>query len=115
MIHMDIWRGDELIMNFARLLRNVIPEKHFIGRYGGDEFMAVIYNTSKAEMQGLLACLSKERDRFNSTENQTPIDYACGWSLSVDDRGCTMKRLLDKADAHMYENKQLCKRYQQLV
>lgn len=107
--------GDQLIMNFARLLRNVIPEKHFIGRYGGDEFMAVIYNTSKAEMQELLACLSKERDRFNSTENQTPIDYACGWSLSVDDRGCTMKRLLEKADAHMYENKQLCKRCQQLV
>ena len=41
-------------MNFARFLRNVIPEKHFIGRYGGDEFMAVIYNTSKAEMQELL-------------------------------------------------------------
>ena len=34
-------------MNFARLLRSVIPDKDFVGRYGGDEFMAVIYHTSK--------------------------------------------------------------------
>ena len=31
--------GDQLILNFARLLRNSIPAKHFVGRYGGDEFM----------------------------------------------------------------------------
>ena len=29
--------GDQLILNFARLLRNSIPAKHFVGRYGGDE------------------------------------------------------------------------------
>ena len=33
-------------MNFAKLLRSVIPEKDFVGRYGGDEFIAVIYHTS---------------------------------------------------------------------
>ena len=26
--------GDQLILNFARLLRNVSPEKDFVGRYG---------------------------------------------------------------------------------
>jgi len=34
--------GDQLILNFARLLRNVIPEKDFVGRYGGDEFVLVL-------------------------------------------------------------------------
>ena len=29
--------GDQLILNFARLLRNSIPAKHFVGRYGGNE------------------------------------------------------------------------------
>ena len=33
--------GDRLIMDFARLLRSVIPDKGFVGEYGGDEFMAV--------------------------------------------------------------------------
>ena len=40
---------DHMVLNFAKLLRSVIPEKDFVGRYGGDEFMAVIYHTSKTE------------------------------------------------------------------
>ena len=27
--------GDQLILNFAKLLCSVIPEKDFVGRYGG--------------------------------------------------------------------------------
>ena len=34
-------------MNFAKLLRSVIPEKDFVGRYGGDEFYSSIYHTSR--------------------------------------------------------------------
>lgn len=48
-------------MDFARLLRSVIPDKHFVGRYGGDEFMAVIYHTSKTEIEELLQSLSREK------------------------------------------------------
>ena len=46
--------GDQLILSFARLLRRVIPEKHFVGRYGGDEFVAVIYHTDRQEVEGIL-------------------------------------------------------------
>ena len=102
--------GDQLIMNFARLLRSVIPEKDFVGRYGGDEFMAVIYHTSRTEVEEILKCLCEEKDRINSNENQMPVDYACGWVLSADDRTYTMQMLMDKADSDMYENKQLYKR-----
>ena len=103
--------GDQLIMNFAKLLRSVIPEKDFVGRYGGDEFIAVIYHTSEAEIKEILKSLYREKDRLNSYENQIPIDYACGWALSSDDMACTMQMLLDDADAYMYKNKQLCKKY----
>ena len=103
--------GDRLIMDFAQLLRSVIPEKNFVGRYGGDEFIAVIYHTSEAEIKEILKSLSREKERLNSCENQLPIDYACGWALSSDDMACTMQMLLDDADAYMYKNKQLCKKY----
>ncbi|RHV51029.1 GGDEF domain-containing protein [Lachnospiraceae bacterium OM04-12BH] len=102
--------GDQLIMNFARLLRSVIPEKDFVGRYGGDEFMAVMYHTSRTEVEEILKCLCEEKDRINSNENQMPVDYACGWALSADDRTYTMQMLMDKADFDMYANKQLYKR-----
>ena len=102
--------GDRLIMNFSRLLRSVIPDKDFVGRYGGDEFMAVIYHTGKTEIGELLQSLSREKDRLNSNEDQIPIDYACGWAHSTDEGTCTLQMLLDKADSYMYENKQLCKK-----
>ena len=103
--------GDQLILNFARLLRNVIPEKDFVGRYGGDEFMAVIYHTSQTEVEEILKCLCLEKDRLNNREDKMLIDYAYGWTLSAKDGEYTIQTLLDKADSYMYENKQLCKRY----
>ena len=103
--------GDQLIMNFSKFLRSVIPEKDFVGRYGGDEFIAVIDHTSEAEIKEILKSLYREKDRLNSYENQIPIDYACGWALSSDNMSCTMQMLLDDADANMYKNKQLCKKY----
>ena len=72
--------GDQLITNFARLLRNAIPAKDFVGRYGGDEFIAII--TQKVE-----------------------VSYAYGYAFSEDYADCTIKTLFDKADKHMYENK----------
>ena len=106
-------KGDQLILNFARLLRNVIPQKDFVGRYGGDEFMVVIYNTSKTEIEDILKQLSREKDRLNSSGNNMPIDYACGWAISDADSECTIQMLLDKADYYMYENKQSRKKSKQ--
>ena len=57
---MEYSAGDRLIMDFARLLRSVIPDKDFMGRYGGDEFMAVIYRTGKTEIEELLQSLCRE-------------------------------------------------------
>ena len=59
----------------------------------------------------ILKSLYSEKNRLNSYENQIPIDYACGWALSSDDMSSTMQMLLDEADAYMYKNKQLCKKY----
>ena len=97
--------GDQLILSFARLLRRVIPEKHFVGRYGGDEFMAVIYHTDRQEVEGILDSLRREADAANRDGNQLPLSYAYGWAISTDYEGCVMQMLLNKADYCMYENK----------
>ena len=91
--------GDQLILNFARLLRNVIPEKDFVGRYGGDEFMAVIYHTSQTEVEEILKCLCLEKDRLNNREDKMLIDYAYGWVLSANDGKYTIQTLLDEVES----------------
>ena len=105
--------GDRLIVKFAGLLRSVFPEKDFVGRYGGDEFMVVIYDTDKAEVDEILKCLCLEKDKLNNTGNELQIDYACGWAISEDCKESTLQILFDSADSYMYENKQLCKKQNQ--
>lgn len=97
--------GDQLIMNFARLLRNVVPMKNFVGRYGGDEFVVVICDTSKKEVENILNQLQEEVDQFNRYGRNETISYAYGWAFSKDYTDCTLRVLFDKADHYMYENK----------
>ena len=33
--------GDIMILNFAKLLRKVVPLQYFVGRFGGDEFIVI--------------------------------------------------------------------------
>jgi|GEM_PF-53373 len=97
--------GDQLIASFARVLRNVIPAKDFVGRYGGDEFVVILYNITENTVNGLLTQLHNEVMQFNRGGNNIPISYAQGWAVSTDYTDCTLRTLFDKADHFMYTNK----------
>ena len=105
--------GDRLIMDFAQLLRSVIPEKNFVGRYGGDEFVAVIRDMPKEDVIGVLEKLKEKVEDFNDHGKNIKISYAYGWAFSDDYTECTLRTLFDRADKHMYENKRLVKLAQQ--
>ena len=98
--------GDQLILNFARLLRNAVPSNDFVGRYGGYECIAVIYNTTKDEVTDILRQLDKEIFEFNELGKAFKISYAHGCAFSSDYENCTLRTLFDKADKNMYNNKQ---------
>lgn len=101
--------GDQLIANFARLLRNAVPSPHFVGRYGGDEFMAVLYDVSGQETEQILEGLRRDVEAFNQLHHGggdvVEVSYASGWALSTDYPGCTFRVLFDIADQKMYQNK----------
>lgn len=97
--------GDQLITNFARLLRNAIPSKDFVGRYGGDEFIAIIAQTTKEEILLIMEDVHSTVKHFNENIHRVEVSYAYGYAFSEDYSECTMKTLFNKADKHMYENK----------
>ena len=101
--------GDKLIVNFAALLRSVLPEKDFVGRYGGDEFMVIIYNTDKSEVHEILKRIYMEKDRLNSNGNELPIDFACGWAISDDYKDSTIQIYLIEQILICIKINQLCK------
>lgn len=103
--------GDQLIFNFSRLLRGAVPSKDFVGRYGGDEFVVVLYNADRSAIDRVLGRLQRDVAQFNRDCNgdKTEISYAHGWALSSDYSHCTLRTLFDRADKYMYVNKQRSK------
>ena len=101
--------GDQLIANFARLLRNAVPSPNFVGRYGGDEFMAVIYDASQEKVELILEQLGQAAQEFNRLNHGggqfVEVNYAYGWALSTEYPNCSFRVLFDQADKNMYENK----------
>ena len=97
--------GDALIMNFANLLRTSIPERHFVGRYGGDEFIAVLTETGEDEVKRILGVLQSAVDQYNEHSRQLQLAYAHGYAMSTAYQTCNLKILLEKADANMYKRK----------
>ena len=53
--------GDVYIRRFATALRAAVPEEHFVGRLGGDEFLMVTHGLSETGMEELLEDLRAKR------------------------------------------------------
>lgn len=97
--------GDMMIRQFATILGKVIRENDFVGRYGGDEFVAVLYDVDELTVENVISRINDEVKRFNIVEEQFSISYSCGYAISNEMNHCTLKDLLIMADSKMYINK----------
>ena len=101
--------GDTLIANFANILRTSIPEQYFVGRYGGDEFLAVLSPAGREKAEEILHRIRQSAEFYNASGRKLHIDFACGYSVSTDFKECNLKILFEQADRHMYEQKHAMK------
>ena len=101
--------GDQMIKGFAHLLRKAVPIYDFVGRYGGDEFVAILTNVSAQDVERFLEKLKRMTEEYNRSGTQfmpvIPLSYAAGFAHSADIENSTMPALLRQADFHMYQNK----------
>lgn len=102
--------GDELIRNFAFILKNNASDRIFVGRYGGDEFIALFLNGNKDQMDRFVKGILKDVTLFNSVKREYKISYSCGYSSCSDINELSLKDILDVADKNMYEEKSSIKR-----
>ena len=87
--------GDTLIMNFVHIIRTPIPDKHFVGRYGVDEFIALLTNVTKDEVEEIIASVQNEAKCYNEFSKQIRIDFAYGYALSTSYQEANLKVLLN--------------------
>lgn len=98
--------GDGVIQNFARMLRLSVPEHHFVGRFGGDEFLVILYHTDAIVLDTIISSLHEKVKEFNQKSSDTKISYAVGKAHSSwYAEQVTLKVLFEKADHNMYQNK----------
>ena len=101
--------GDNMIRDFAQLLRKAVPTTEFAGRYGGDEFVVIMNGVTPGEVDAFLEKLAKLTVDHNRSGTQLmsviPLSYAAGFAHSAQVPNSTMASLLKAADANMYANK----------
>lgn len=102
--------GDAYIHRFAVCLRASMPQEQFVGRNGGDEFIAVTHGLNKEEIEQCLAKVRKDMAEESKEHPDTPLSYAVGFALAEDFPDSTMRELFHYADKNMYINKNHVKR-----
>ena len=102
-------KGDEYIRSFAQQLRLAVPEEHFVGRDGGDEFLALLHGLNHEETNTCLRQVRESIAKYSEKNPEMPISYAVGYALSTDFEGTTMRELFRLADKNMYVDKNRAK------
>ena len=95
-------KGDEILIKVSTVLENIIKDKGLVCRFGGDEFIAILYNSTKKETKDL-------KEKIIYYGNTTLIDnmeikFAVGSAFKQKEDE-SMHKLLDKAEKSMYLNK----------
>lgn len=100
--------GNVLLARFAACLKRAKSEHTFVGRFGGDEFIAVAVGISPEGASDFLDKID-ENIRESNKLAKVKISYARGFAMSIDYPGYNIKELMDAADKAMYKDKMMQK------
>lgn len=93
--------GDVLIQTLSSVLYELSTDRRKVYRIGGDEFVMLIENPVEAEIQSMIESVNAALQEKDG-RGEIPISSAVGWA-----EGCGMdiRKIVNEADAKMYENK----------
>ncbi len=100
--------GDVILQEFAATLKLKFndEEKYLIGRYGGDEFIVVLFNIGKRQAQQILDEFRQEVERQFASVGITVSIGVCEYSNSDDTDAKDLDELIEKTDELLYRVKE---------
>ena len=93
--------GDELLKNYAELLRKSFKRSDLIFRWGGDEFIIILKNTREAKSWEL--CNRLKKHCGETFVKDIPLSISIGISSKLD--GGDIDEAIKEAEDMMYKNK----------
>lgn len=102
--------GDRIIADFARIIKTEGEEFGFVGRYGGDEFIAIIFNASESIAQTFLTRINEKLVAYNilHVNELEKISFAVGYVVG-NPRESSIDEMINEADRRMYIRKRQMK------
>lgn len=108
--------GDEALINFAKVLTKTFGKQGFIGRMGGDEFVAILLKTTQEEYEKLLKDMKEMMVTLNADKNQKYVlspSYGNAIRSANNPEEKSIKELYEEADRNMYFYKETYKAVRQ--
>ncbi|MGI6765743.1 MAG: GGDEF domain-containing protein [Lentihominibacter sp.] len=97
--------GDDAISVTGKILRAAVSNKGIICRYGGDEFIILMYVNNTKEIMDMIDAVETQTTLFNESEEKPyKISFSIGYS-TFDINHDSIDDFLKRADASMYEEK----------
>ncbi len=102
--------GDRALMTFAEVLRKELRDSDVIGRIGGDEFVAVLTDSTGAQSMAITQRLRQTLGMLNqAAERRYDIRCSVGQVEYDAERHASVASLLAEADSAMYVDKKASK------
>ena len=96
--------GDEVLKNFARILRGYFHPTDILGRIGGDEFMVLVMGELPEDFLNK-RCLAIEHELKTSRIGDA-AGFSCSIGICEDTRAHTFEEMYNIADSALYEAKE---------
>lgn len=100
--------GEQMLQAFARILRDGLRGSDLVGRFGGDEFVALLSDTDSVGAHALLNRLrSRVGEHARSNTEGFTLDFSCGITVCEAGDHYSYQRMLSRADEAIYEMRKL--------
>ena len=101
-------KGDEALVNVAKILRKTFRKSDVKGRMGGDEFAVFPIDSTHVGAESAEARLRRNIETFNADKgNPFVLSVSMGIASYDPEHPCSIDELLVRADKLMYEEKRL--------
>jgi len=98
--------GDHALEDLAAVMKSVFDGSDaFLARYGGDEFAAVVHTASLAPETAVQNLQKQIGEFYENNHRSFAVSLAAGYALYDPAAGDTVQKLIERADAMMYQDK----------
>jgi len=96
------YRGDEVLLDFARQMQEFVRRSDCFGRIGGEEFMLILPDTTVSEANLILDRLLDKIRSARPLSNIPEFFYTCSVGLAEYREGDSVGDIYSRADAALY-------------